>query len=89
MDRSAGMTRHKAELPKHFQSVHVSDVRNQHPLQATQQPHFALEGASRGFSTVDEGDEPRSPEGFFHSTCASGMVFVSGEMVVVITPGSS
>jgi hypothetical protein len=50
-DRSAGMTSHNADLPKHFQSVHVADVRNQDPLQLTQ-PHLAFEGTSRGFSAV-------------------------------------
>jgi hypothetical protein len=47
------MTRHKADLPKHFQSVHVAGVRNQHPLQMTQ-PHFVFEGTSCGFSAVNE-----------------------------------
>jgi hypothetical protein len=45
------MTRHNEDLPKHFQSVRVPDVRNQHPLQLTQ-PHFAFEGTTWEFSGV-------------------------------------
>jgi hypothetical protein len=50
------MTRHKAGLPKHFQSVPVADVRNQHPLHMTR-PHFVFEGTSRGFSAVNIRDQ--------------------------------
>jgi hypothetical protein len=49
-DRSAGMKR-QGGLPKPFQSVHVADARNQHPLHMTQ-PQFVLEGTSRGVFAV-------------------------------------